>query len=507
MRLNQHELKADQHEEQEEEEEEEEGRSQMRLVEQRLGVEPERLQVAALIIQRAFRRHQICQRFRAITEQLRERGSSLDEHQRDSTLNPRPQVHALSRAAQQLIANTIEATSATTSSNQEGRDYHHHHRQATSATHSQFSPLASSIEQQSKSKPMISMHQIERHRALLYRVGLNIFNRSPEKGLSYFIAHKFIESSCGQSDALNTLTTNFPYHSNQMPHFVAGKSASQLSSNLARAAQSLSCQLCVEEENLKRNVADFLATRRGLAREKIGLYLGNLQEPFNQQVLKHYLQAIDFTGLEVDVALRKFLSGFRLPGEAQKIERLVENFATRYVESQEEVRAKEPACTETNNNHDNPSSSTSNIRLLNKDEIFILSFAIIMLNTDLHSPSLKANSRMSDQQFVNNLRGLFKSQPVKEGHLIDIYNRIKVNQISTIPDHMVNLVQVQRRLVAMANFQRKEIIPVSKPLQRYKGNWSRSRSRIKSFNSTVLVVIFNWHLHGCAYGSHPRINS
>lgn len=34
--------------------------------------------------------------------------------------------------------------------------------------------------------------------------------------------------------------------------------------------------------------------------------------------------------MQVDVALRKFQAYFRLPGEAQKIERLVEVFSRRY---------------------------------------------------------------------------------------------------------------------------------------------------------------------------------
>ena len=32
-----------------------------------------------------------------------------------------------------------------------------------------------------------------------------------------------------------------------------------------------------------------------------------------------------------DIAIRHFLSGFRLPGESQKIDRLMEAFAERYV--------------------------------------------------------------------------------------------------------------------------------------------------------------------------------
>ena len=37
------------------------------------------------------------------------------------------------------------------------------------------------------------------------------------------------------------------------------------------------------------------------------------------------------------------------------------------------------------------------------DTILILAFAIVMLNTDLHSPNVKR--RMTDIDFINNLKG------------------------------------------------------------------------------------------------------
>jgi Sec7-like guanine-nucleotide exchange factor len=48
----------------------------------------------------------------------------------------------------------------------------------------------------------------------------------------------------------------------------------------------------------------------------------------------------------------------------------------------------------------NPSSLLSNV-----DTIFILAFAIIMLNTDLHSRNIKPEKKMRLEQFIKNLRG------------------------------------------------------------------------------------------------------
>lgn len=61
------------------------------------------------------------------------------------------------------------------------------------------------------------------------------------------------------------------------------------------------------------------------------------------------------------------LQGFRLPGEAQKIDRLMEKFAERFV-----------SC--------NPGSFKS------ADVCYVLAYSVIMLNTDAHNPQVQAVS-------------------------------------------------------------------------------------------------------------------
>ncbi|KAK1150502.1 cytohesin-4-like isoform X1 [Acipenser oxyrinchus oxyrinchus] len=61
---------------------------------------------------------------------------------------------------------------------------------------------------------------------------------------------------------------------------------------------------------------------------------------------------------------RQFLWSFRLPGEAQKIDRMMETFASRYCDCNPNVFQSTDTC-------------------------YILSFAIIMLNTSLHNPNVK----------------------------------------------------------------------------------------------------------------------
>lgn len=47
-------------------------------------------------------------------------------------------------------------------------------------------------------------------------------------------------------------------------------------------------------------------------------------------LLSRVTSRLDFTDMVFDEAIRHFLSGFRLPGEAQKIDRMMEKFAERF---------------------------------------------------------------------------------------------------------------------------------------------------------------------------------
>ena len=53
-------------------------------------------------------------------------------------------------------------------------------------------------------------------------------------------------------------------------------------------------------------------------------------------------------------------------------------------------------------------------KLNSTDSIFILAFAIILLNTDLHTPNLKPEKRMKVEDFVRNLRGIDDGSDIDE---------------------------------------------------------------------------------------------
>ena len=61
-------------------------------------------------------------------------------------------------------------------------------------------------------------------------------------------------------------------------------------------------------ENAPRAVAKFFITRKGVSKQMIGEYLGNLQNSFNMATLDFFIEELDFAGCEIDVALvRLFL--------------------------------------------------------------------------------------------------------------------------------------------------------------------------------------------------------
>ncbi len=51
---------------------------------------------------------------------------------------------------------------------------------------------------------------------------------------------------------------------------------------------------------------------------------------FNKEVLHLYIDEMDFVGLPFVESLKKLLAGFRLPGEGQKVDRIMEKFGEKY---------------------------------------------------------------------------------------------------------------------------------------------------------------------------------
>ncbi|KAJ8947159.1 hypothetical protein NQ318_002521 [Aromia moschata] len=161
-----------------------------------------------------------------------------------------------------------------------------------------------------------------------YRVGLNLFNKKPERGIAYLIRRGFLENS-------------------------------------------------------PQGVARFLISRKGLSKQMIGEYLGNLQNPFCMAVLECFARELDLSGMQVDCNV--------------------------------DIVA----------------------RLRSPDTIFVLAFAIIMLNTDLHTPNIKPERRMKVEDFIKNLRGIDDCGDIDTDMLVGVYERVKANEFKPGSDHQL----------------------------------------------------------------------
>ena len=163
-------------------------------------------------------------------------------------------------------------------------------------------------------------------------------------------------------------------------------------------------------------VAEFLYSTPKLNKTAVGEYISRGpadKYPFHAAVLKAFLQCFDFGGMYFSDALRTFLKKFRLPGEAQCIDRLMEAFAAQL--------------------HDQ-TKEDSQLPFKNADAAFILAFSTIMLNTDLHNPSLKDDRRMTIEQFIRNNRGINNGEDLPEDFLSNLYFQIKEDEIQVQKD-------------------------------------------------------------------------
>ena len=150
------------------------------------------------------------------------------------------------------------------------------------------------------------------------------------------------------------------------------------------------------------DVADFILQNESLDKAMIGEYLGE-GEPENVAIMHAFVDSMDFARRRFVDALRQFLQSFRLPGEAQKIDRFMLKFAERYIAG-------------------NPNA------FANADTAYVLSYSVIMLNTDQHSAKIKGR-RMTIEDFIKNNRGINDNQDLPDEYLTGIYEEIGQNEI------------------------------------------------------------------------------
>ncbi|KAI9667680.1 MAG: GDP/GTP exchange factor for ARF [Bathelium mastoideum] len=186
------------------------------------------------------------------------------------------------------------------------------------------------------------------------------------------------------------------------------RGATKFNENPKGGIAFLAYQGIIDDPNNPRSVVKFLKGTTRIDKTVLGDYLSKKS---NEGLLGAFLDLFDFTGLRVDEALRLLLNSFRLPGESQLIERIVTVFAEKYCAS------------------DTPEG------IKNNDAVYVLTYAIIMLNTDQHNPNLKAQNRMSYNDFARNLRGVNNGQDFPPDYLQEIYDSIRTREIILPEEH------------------------------------------------------------------------
>ena len=185
-----------------------------------------------------------------------------------------------------------------------------------------------------------------------------------------------------------------------------------------------------------KDVATFLRNGiiLGLEKPKVGEYLGNSgkspkagksppdweRDWFHKDTLKEYCASFHFKDQTLLDCLRMFLSSFRLPGEAQQIDRILQAFSD----------SAASLCVEA-------SQVFSPDPKKGADAAYLLSFSIIMLNTDLHNDNIRADRKMKPEDFIKNNTDYGKDimdpgYTFPREFLLSIYESIRDEEIRTM---------------------------------------------------------------------------
>lgn len=184
--------------------------------------------------------------------------------------------------------------------------------------------------------------------------------------------------------------------------------ASKFNENPKAGLAYLQAQGIIEDVNDAKLVAAFLRGTSRISKKVLGDFIS---KKGNDAILEAFVGEFNFNGKRIDEAMRELLESFRLPGESALIERIMTVFSEQYCAS------------------DVPEG------VADKDAAFVLTYAILMLNTDQYNPNLKSSARMGYTDFAKNLRGVNNKADFAPEYLQEIFDSIKANEIILPDEH------------------------------------------------------------------------
>ncbi|GJN88850.1 hypothetical protein Rhopal_001821-T1 [Rhodotorula paludigena] len=154
------------------------------------------------------------------------------------------------------------------------------------------------------------------------------------------------------------------------------------------------------------SLARFLKTTPRLDKRLLGEFI---LRPDMIDVLKSFLHLMEFEGQKMICdALRELLEALHLPGESQQINRIAKTFAEVYF-------------------------ATKPPEIKSQDATYVLTYLVIMLNTDAHSPQVR--KRMYSEAYSRNLRGVNDGENFDPEYLRAIFESIRKREIVLPEEH------------------------------------------------------------------------
>lgn len=210
----------------------------------------------------------------------------------------------------------------------------------------------------------------------------------------------------------------------------------------------------ISEQELNRMIAEqiaafFIKNKNNLDLTKVGDFIGDdpkfSSNHYNALVLNEMAKNIDMVDAGDNsylTSLRRFVSQFVLPGEAQKIDRIMLAFANNFVDSNHShrvftVHAEDISDYELESavkEYESKINALENTSMPTKESIaaekskdlpYQIAFAVMTLQTSLHNPNVPDNQRLTEDQFVGICNDFHE---LDESYLRDIYKDVKANE-------------------------------------------------------------------------------
>lgn len=160
-----------------------------------------------------------------------------------------------------------------------------------------------------------------------------------------------------------------------------------------------------------QSYADFLFNTGWLDPTGVGEIIGG-SKPLNLEILPLFVNHFNFKGQSFEGAFRAFLSKFRIPGESQMIDRIMQEFGTKFY-------------------NDNSSLFSC------ADTVYVLAYSTLMLHTDAHHPTI--TNHMTLDEFIRNNRGIDNGKDLPVQFLTDLYKGITSKKINLSGNNLTSI--------------------------------------------------------------------